>query len=64
MGVSKNKGIPNWMVKIMENPYKQMDDLGCKKNPIFWLETPKYSMFNLWNVKNPGDCQGIDGFYH
>jgi len=27
MGVSKNSGIPKWMVKIMENPIK-MDDLG------------------------------------
>ena len=27
MGVSKNRGIPKWMVKIMENPIK-MDDLG------------------------------------
>ena len=27
MGVSKNKGTPKWMVKIMENPTK-MDDLG------------------------------------
>ena len=29
MGVSKNKGTPKWMVKIMENPIK-MDDLGVK----------------------------------
>ena len=35
MGVSKNRGIPKWMVKIMENPIK-MDDLGV---PLF-LETP------------------------
>ena len=27
MGVSKNKGTPKWMVKIMEIPIK-MDDLG------------------------------------
>ena len=27
MGVSKNKGTPKWMVKIMETPIK-MDDLG------------------------------------
>ena len=37
MGVSKNKGTPKWMVKIMENPIK-MDDLGI---PSF-LETPIY----------------------
>ena len=29
MGVSKNKGTPKWMVKIMENPIT-MDDLGGK----------------------------------
>ena len=33
MGVSKNRGTPKWMVKIMENPIK-MDDLGGKP-PIF-----------------------------
>jgi len=37
MGVSKNRGTPKWMVKIMENPIK-MDDLG--ENPLF-LETSK-----------------------
>ena len=31
MGVSKNRGTPKWMVKIMENPIK-MDDLGV---PLF-----------------------------
>ena len=36
MGVSKNRGTPKWMVKIMENSIK-MDDLGV---PLF-LETPK-----------------------
>ena len=29
MGVSKNRGTPKWMVKIMENPIK-VDDLGGK----------------------------------
>ena len=37
MGVSKNRGTPKWMVKIMETPIK-MDDLGVK-TPLF-LETP------------------------
>ena len=32
MDVSKNRGTPKWMVKIMENPIK-MDDLGG--NPLF-----------------------------
>ena len=31
MGVSKNRGTPKWMVKIMENPIK-MEDLGV---PLF-----------------------------
>ena len=35
MGVSKNKGTPKWMVKIMENPIK-MHDLG---GPPLFLET-------------------------
>ena len=35
MDVSKNRGTPKWMVKIMENPIKT-DDLGV---PLF-LETP------------------------
>ena len=36
MDVSKNSGIlpPKWMVKIMENPYEQMDYLGGF--PYFW----------------------------
>ncbi len=37
MGVSKNRGSPKWMVKIMENPIKR-DDLGV---PLF-LETSTY----------------------
>ena len=37
MDVSKNRGTPKWMVKIMENSIK-MDDLGI---PLF-LETPLY----------------------
>ena len=41
MGVSKNRGTPKWMVKIMENPIK-MDDLGV---PLF-LETPTCSPKN------------------
>ena len=30
----KNKGTQKWMVKIRENPYEQMDDLGGN-TPIF-----------------------------
>ena len=39
MGVSKNRGTPKWMVKIMENPIK-MDDLVV---PLF-LEIPIITM--------------------
>ena len=35
MDVSKNRGTPKWMVKIMENPIRK-DDLGV---PLF-LVTP------------------------
>ena len=41
MGVSKNRGTPKWMVKIMENPIK-MDDLGI---PLF-SETSIYRCAN------------------
>ena len=39
MGVSKNRGTPKWMVKIVEHPIK-MDDLGGKPT-IF--RTPPYT---------------------
>ena len=42
LGVSKNRGTPKWMVKIMENPMK-MDDLEV---PLF-LETSN-SIFFGW----------------
>ena len=38
LDVSKNRGTPKWMVKIMENPIK-MDDLGGF-NPLFSLAHP------------------------
>ena len=40
MGVTKNRGTPNWMVNIMENPIKK-DDLGG--NPLF-------SETSIWRV--------------
>ena len=43
MGVSKNRGTPKWMVKIMENPIK-MDDL--EETPLF-LETLIYIWINF-----------------
>ena len=39
MGVSKNRGTPKWMVKIMENPMNKWMIWG--KTPLF-LETPTY----------------------
>ena len=47
MGVSKNRGTPKWMVKIMENPIK-MDDLGGKthyfRNPPYaWVRSLQLS---------------------
>ena len=47
MGVSKNRGTPKWMVKIMENPIK-MDDLGV---PLF-SETPTWTV-KCWLVQVP-----------
>ena len=56
MGVSKNRGTPKWMVKIMENPI-EMDDLGShpyfRKHPhlhgmmtchSFWMMSQKRPM--------------------
>ena len=39
VGVSKNRGTPKWMVKIMENPIK-IDDLGVS----LFLETPMFQI--------------------
>ena len=39
LGVSKNRGIPKWMVYKMEYPIK-MDDLGGFKS--LFSETPKW----------------------
>ena len=39
MGVSKNRGTPKWMIKIMENLTK-MNDLVVPMVPLF-SETPK-----------------------
>ena len=36
VGVSKNRGTPNWMVYFMENHIK-IDDFGV--NPYFWRAT-------------------------
>ena len=46
MGVSKNRGTPKWMVKIMENPIK-MDDLGVE-NPLFSVQHPYLSTFSTF----------------
>ena len=42
-GVSKNRGGPKWMAKMMENPIK-MDDLGGK--PYFWKHPKKPKLGN------------------
>ena len=47
MCVSENRGIPKWMVKIMENPYEQMDDFGGK--PTIFGNT----IFISWKFKVP-----------
>ena len=50
MGVSKNKGTPKWMVKIMvPNPYFLMDDLGggVTTTPIFG-STPIYIYIHIY----------------
>ena len=44
VGVSKNRGTPKWMVKIMENPIK-MDDLGGN--------TPVFGNSQVWNSTLP-----------
>ena len=49
MGVSKNRGTPKWMVKIMENPFK-MDDLGWKTH--YFRET------SIFVQKNPTKSWG------
>jgi len=49
MGVSKNRGTPKWMVKIMENPIK-MDDLGGK--PTIFGNTQM--LVCVFFVENPG----------
>ena len=49
MGGSKNRGIPKWMVKIMENP--NMDDLGGKP-PIFGnthIATPILYIYSIYS---------------
>ena len=41
MGVSKNRGVPKWMVYIMENPI-EMDDLDFRKHPYDVRRLPKF----------------------
>ena len=49
MGTSKNRGIPKWMVKILENPIKMDDLVGF--TPIFG-STPRWnqSLGGCWIV--------------
>ena len=46
IGVSKNKGTPKWVVKIMETPIK-IHDLGCFP-PLFLVQHP-YVTINSWH---------------
>ena len=61
MGGSKNRGIPKWMVKIMENP--KMDDLGGK--PHHFRKPPIYSTVTRVNFSLPstGLCFFFFGFH-
>ena len=49
-GVSKNRGTPKWMVKILETPIK-MDDLGVR----LFSETPICCMTQAYYVYD-GTC--------
>ena len=55
MGVSKNRGIPKWMVYFMENPIK-MDDLGI---PLF-LETPIYVFVCSFSWETTNQKKGVN----
>ena len=49
VGVSKNRGTPKWMVKIMENPIK-MDDWGYhyfRKHPSLKVESCNFQLL-MW----------------
>ena len=59
MGVSKNKGTPKWMVKIMENLIK-MDDLGVplfSETLIFSTHTSVRGSFPIRSLFAPNPWQ-------
>ena len=63
MGVSKNRGTPKWMVKIMENPLKKLDDLGGNNHNfrenthILCIATPKkYCWWTKSCTTKDDDC--------
>ena len=60
VGVSKNKGTPKWMVKIMESPIK-IDDLGGKP-PIF-LATPMCFSWTRIKHQPHGLSKALMDFY-
>ena len=41
---------PKWMVKRMENPYEQRDDLGVKKPPNFWKHPHGYQIIPCFGL--------------
>ena len=45
MGVSKNRGTPKWMVKIIEKPIK-VDDLGVAY-PYFWKHPMEPNLMDI-----------------
>ena len=58
-GCFQNRGIPKWMVKIMENPIK-MDDLGVF--PYFWVDTHKIHIHIVYgSLSVDGGIQLKDG---
>ena len=57
---TKNGGIlpPKWMVKIMENPYEQMDDVGGKTPPPICGNT-HIRFHGLRKLNQPQKCTSI-----
>ena len=65
MDVSKNRGTPKWMVKIIEKTYEQMDDLGVF--PHMFGSTPIWihSIFLQLPYQPPiARCIGAPGGMH
>ena len=59
LGVSKNRGTPKWMVKIMENPIK-MDDLGGKPTIFVFFQLGDFVRFHVARMSAAGTLEGCD----